>query len=127
MLLSILTISLLISSLDAVSVSYIPETGTPPSARIHPALALDSKSQKLYTYGGRSDTILGDMWEFDLNSKLWSEIHPGSVLTPGSRSNAFMTALEDQKKLVLFGGELASGPTSDIWLFDIENESVIFR
>lgn len=36
-----------------------------------------------------------------------------------------MAALKSQPKLVLFGGDTPNGPASDIWLYDIESESVI--
>jgi hypothetical protein len=65
------------------------------------------------------------MWEFDLSTNQWAEIKPGSVLTPGVRSNTYLATLEDKRKIVLLGGNLPTGPTSDLWLYDIENEPVI--
>ena len=110
----------------SISVKHIPESGTPPSFLSSSALTLDSMGNKLYAYGGRSEKEYGDMWEFDLSTNQLADIQPGSVLTPGMRSNAYLTTLEDRRKILLFGGNLPTGPTSDIWLYDIENESVMF-
>ncbi len=60
------------------------------------------------------------MWVFDLEANRWQEIFPWSVFTHGARSNAFMTVVEDQKKIVLFGGDVSSRPNSDLWVFVIE-------
>ena len=64
--------------------------------------------------------------EIELETSRWTQIYPGSVLTPGLRSSPFMAALNNQPKLLLFGGNTPNGPSSDVWLYDIEGESVIF-
>ncbi len=110
---------------SAISVGFIPQTGTPPPPRSQAGLALNRNGEKLYLYGGKSDYRFDDMWEFDLNSNIWSEIHPASVLKPGPRSSPFITSLKDEDKIVLFGGDTSAGPISDVWLYDIENQSVI--
>jgi hypothetical protein len=111
---------------SAFLVSYVPETGTPPSLRALPGIVYCSSENKLYLYGGRKDVIYGDMWEFDLNSKIWSEIHPGSIMSPGPRYNTHLVMLEKSRQFVLFGGETESGPISDVWLYDIDSEIVKF-
>jgi hypothetical protein len=109
----------------SISVEFIPRTGTPPSSREQAGLTIHALRRKLYLYGGKSDYRFDDMWEFDLNSNIWSEIHPASVLKPGPRSSPFITSLKDEDKIVLFGGDTSAGPISDVWLYDIENQSVI--
>lgn len=109
----------------SVSVEYIPQTRTPPSSRKQAGLTINPNGDKLYIYGGKSEYRFSDMWEFDLITKTWSEMHPVSILKPGPRSNAFITSFRDQRKIVLFGGDTSNGPISDIWLFDIENQSVM--
>jgi hypothetical protein len=124
-----LLIWLLLSAyVGALSVSYIPETGTPPPRRALSGLVYDasSSSNKVYIYGGRSEVIYGDMWEFDLTKKTWSEMHPASVMKPGARSSPFLTMLEESRQIVLFGGDTESGPISDVWVYDLDSEIVIF-
>lgn len=112
--------------IEAISVKLVPETGTPPSSRELPGFTIDPDHQKLYVYGGITRSRFGDMWEFDLLEKRWDEIHPVSVLKPGSRSNPFLVKIRNQRKLVLFGGDTSYGPVSDLWLYDIDQQSVIF-
>jgi hypothetical protein len=121
------TILVLISILctDAFSVKLIPETGTPPAPRLLPGITSDISGKSLYIYGGVSEYKFSDMWKFDLENNRWTQIYTGSVLTPGLRSSPFMTTLNIQSKLLLFGGDTPSGPVSDVWLYDIEGESVI--
>ena len=112
---------------EAISTKLIPETGTPPSPREVSGLVVDSDGKYLYIYGGRSDIKHSDMWKFDLTTPTWTKIHPASVLTPGPRSSSFMTTLKDDRsKILLFGGDNSNGPISDVWIYDTDNESVIY-
>jgi hypothetical protein len=111
---------------SALSVSYVPETGTPPNPRAYSGVAYDSKERKVYIYGGKYDLIkYDDFWEFDLNAKTWAEIHPPNALVPGKRSNSYLIMLENSRQIVLFGGETEKGPISDVWLYDLDSEMVI--
>ena len=103
----------------AVSVSMIPKSGTPPSYRELPGVTYDVINNKFYVYGGRQESLLDDMWEYDLNKNTWTEMHTTSTVGPGGRSDPHLVYLADQGKILLFGGNSRSGPTSDLWLFDI--------
>lgn len=109
---------------NSISVNMIPETGTPPSYREIPGMVVNTVDNKLYMYGGRYDSILGDMWEFDLTANRWEEIYFKSMISPGPRSSPHLVHLEKEGKILLFGGSTESGPVSDLWIFDIENQSV---
>jgi hypothetical protein len=118
---------LYISIVEGLSAKMIPETGNPPSSREFPALTIaGTSSKKLYVYGGYGDSFADDMWEFDLSTSRWNELYPTSILTPGPRSQTFITPLRSQDKILLFGGNTKSGPVSDLWLYNIENQSVRF-
>ena len=121
----IILIFLMIRYGETISVKLIPETGSPPPFREVPGFTVDSQSSKLYVYGGGSEVKHSDMWEFDLNTQRWSQIHPGSIYNPGPRSDTFITALQDNKNIILFGGDTDNGPISDVWIYNIENETVI--
>lgn len=123
---SLLWLFLLFSSVESLSVSYFPKTRTPPSPHEVAGLAYDSTSRKVYIYGGRSEIKHVDMWEFDLATQMWNEIQPATPLSPGARSDAFITVLEEARQLVLFGGDAEGGPISDIWVFDLDSETVRF-
>jgi hypothetical protein len=116
----------LIEAALSLSVKSIPETGTPPSFREFPGFTLNSSENKLYIYGGYSDSFTDDMWEFDLTTNRWSELYPTSSITPGARSEPFILPLLNSSKILLFGGQTKTGPVSDLWLYDIQNQSVLY-
>lgn len=109
---------------ESISVKLTPETGNPPKARKLAAMTHDSIDQKLYIFGGVSDSKLNDMWEFDLETKLWAELHVVSELRPGPRSGSYLLRLRDKPNILLFGGDTPYGPISDLWVYDIEYQTV---
>jgi hypothetical protein len=124
MVLSLVLYTLIVSNLaEGVSVSMIPKSGTPPSARDLPGFAIDEDAQKLFIYGGRNESPLDDMWEFDLRTESWREIYHTSSIGPGYRFGHYLFRKEPGK-LILFGGIGKRGPVSDLWEFDIKNEYV---
>jgi hypothetical protein len=125
--LSFLLHSLIWISVQSISLNLIPKTGTPPSYREQPALAFNSYENKFYAFGGNYIYPKDDMWEFDLGSRTWSEIHFTSPLNPQSRYQSTLIFLEDSRKLLLFGGATNHGPVSDLWLFDIEHQNVRYK
>lgn len=123
---SLLTVILLLTRhTESISVKLVPETGNPPIARELPGIAHDPIDNKLYIYGGLSDSKLSDMWEFNLETNTWTELHVVSELRPGPRSESFLLRLKDKRKLLLFGGITSYGPVSDLWTYDIEYQAVI--
>jgi hypothetical protein len=111
-------------SVNALLVSYLPKTGTPPPPQQAASLALDSKSNMLYFYGGTSKEKNANIWEFDLNSQKWGKLSNTSWMKPGLRLNNFMTVREQSREIVLFGGNSDGGPTSEVWSYNIEDEAV---
>lgn len=112
--------------IQGISIKYIPETRNPPEARKLSGFTLDKFDSKLYMYGGISINNFGDLWEFDLIKNEWREIYPASVLNPGPRSGPFLTRLINQRKILLLGGNTSNGPVNDIWLYDIDYQTVVF-
>ena len=108
----------------AISINYLPETRSPPTAREAPGFTLDKVDSKFYVYGGKSGNLFSDLWEFDVKKNKWTEIHSPSVLKPGPRSGSYLTRLTSQRKLLLLGGDTSYGPISDTWLYDIDYQTV---
>lgn len=111
---------------NSISVRLEPETGNPPSGRKLSAMTHDPIDQKLYIFGGISDRKLNDMWQFDLKTQKWSEIHAVSNFYPSPRSGSFIMRLKDKPKILLFGGDTSYGPIIDLWEYDIKYQTVIY-
>jgi hypothetical protein len=109
---------------SALSANYLPKTGTPPPPQEAASLVLDSKFNKIYFYGGRSVNYQIDVYEFDLKAREWGKLSNSSWMSPGSRSNNFITMREESREIVIFGGDSDGGPTSDVWAYNIEDETV---
>lgn len=122
----LVVLSLLSLYCNSISVKLVPETGNPPTPRKLPGFTYDSIDSKLYIYGGVLDSKMHDMWEFDLTTNRWTELHTVSELRPGPRASPFLLRLQDQRKILLFGGDTAYGPISDLWTYDIDYQTVKF-
>jgi hypothetical protein len=77
----------------------IPST-THPSARRDASMACDPSLHKIVLYGGSNAAVLNDTWEFDINTRVWTNFTPGT--TPGSRW--YHTMCWDGEKVILIGG-----------------------
>jgi hypothetical protein len=86
----------------------------------------DPVDQKLYIFGGITDIKQNDIWEFDLKTQRWTEIHAVSNFYPSPRSGSFILRLKNKPKILLFGGDTSYGPIVDLWEFDINYQSVMY-
>mmetsp|Transcript_34315 Transcript_34315/g.60062 ORF Transcript_34315/g.60062 Transcript_34315/m.60062 type:complete len:1187 (+) Transcript_34315:3689-7249(+) len=98
----------------------VPSTGTPMSARQLPRLAIETKTMKLYVFGGSSDgsTYFDELWEFDISTKFWKKITPVTSYYPEARIAFCMFADNDKGIVYLFGGETELGIVNDLWAYD---------
>lgn len=122
---SIVTYLLFINVGLSIRVSKIPKSGTPPTRRQFHAYGYSTTNNSVYIYGGyESIEFFEDMWSYNLSQNEWEEIHSPSVITPGPRIGAYIHILEDENKILLYGGKNKQGPLSDLWIFDIESHMV---
>lgn len=91
----------------------LPVSGPQPPGRRDHSLVTDGK--KLYLFGGRDPSPLGDTWVFDPASAQWTEV---ATAGPDARfgHNAGYNSLRD--RIVMFGGQ-AAGFFNDVWAFQI--------
>jgi hypothetical protein len=86
----------------------VPDGEEWPVVRERHAMAYDTQRRKLVLFGGlHYADYLQDTWEWDGETKTWSELHLlGEV--PGRRSSPAMAYDEDRGVMVLYGGEASS-------------------
>ena len=88
---------------------------TSPVARFGHAMSYNPESGKVVLFGG-NNTFRSDTWEFDpAGGGTWTQVVTGANTPPG-RKGATMT--HDGSRVLLFGGENASGLLNDTWLWD---------
>lgn len=98
-----------------------------PSPRSWAAAAYDSRRDRVFLFGGSgvSDSMLGDLWTFDLRNDTWTNVT--LIQGPPARYGAAFAYDVSLDRLVLFGG--VTYPTNvtvalfnDTWLFDPETD-----
>ena len=79
--------------------------GSPPS-RIEVTTVYDSVTQRMIAFGGYDLNWyrMQDLWEFDLNSRTWTEATPVSGPLPVRRSGQSMAFDPVRRVVVMFGG-----------------------
>src|SRR5262249_52579973 len=94
-------------------------TGTPPSGRERHSAIYDPVSDRMLVFGGSDGALKNDVWALSLgNAPAWSQLTPSGA-PPSARYRH--TALFDplRVRMVVFGGNDASGPLADVWGFSL--------
>jgi hypothetical protein len=100
--------------------SEVPVLGTPPPPREQASMVFDSSGGDVLLFGGLgSSGALEDTW---LLSYLpfttgWAWTHVPTTVTPPGRWGSAMADDPTDGVVVLFGGETATGPMNDTWIF----------
>ncbi len=101
----------------------VEENGPLPPARQSPAMAHDRSRDRYIVWGGTPDgglaDLLADMWEYDRSANAWIEITQSGTV-PSARQGAKMVYDARRHRLLLFGGQAASGLQNDLHEFDID-------
>ncbi|HPY76086.1 MAG TPA: kelch repeat-containing protein [Planctomycetota bacterium] len=89
-----------------------------PSARdYHSMVAIDNT---LYIFGGKGedDTLLNDLWKYDVSGKIWEKIDTRQEETPEARCDHTMHA-NGNKEFWILGGYNDDNYLKDLWQFNI--------
>jgi uncharacterized protein (TIGR03437 family) len=90
-----------------------PKTSPPP--REHYGMAFDSSRGKLVVFGGNSNGLLNDTWEYDPRNGIWQ---PASVtgVSPNPRQRQEAVYAADRGTVFFFGGSTTAGLTNELWM-----------
>jgi galactose oxidase-like protein len=78
------------------------------------ASAFDPIRRRIVSFGGFDGLLENDLWVFDLPSGPWRRLEPEGN-RPAPRQMATMMYDAPRDRMIVFGGELASGDASDLW------------
>ncbi|MDQ6662364.1 MAG: protein kinase, partial [Chloroflexota bacterium] len=89
---------------------------TLPAPRRNAAMVWDSTHQKVLLYGGigANNLYMGDVWQFDPGTAVWTQIQCNSDNGPGARTS---NAAWDGHNMLILGGMNKHGLLSDFWSF----------
>jgi len=96
-----------------------PSTGSSPAPRRNAAAIYDPQAQRMILFAGKGAAgDFNDVWQFDLDAELWSEITPASGPAPAPRftPNAVYDPVGQQ--MIIWSGQGASF-YNDVWAFDL--------
>jgi hypothetical protein len=107
----------------SIPVSFLPSTATPPRHRMHHVFSYSLSYNSLVVFGGLSNpSLLSDIYYFNLDTHVWSELIPLMLTGPGKFyigprqcSGGFVS--EPAQFMFIFSGENDMGPLNDLWGF----------
>jgi uncharacterized repeat protein (TIGR02543 family) len=97
--------------------THISTTGITPAARDEHTAIFDSKRRRMVMFGGRSDTVHGDLWTLDLSGPpVWS-----SFGIPGPEARFGHAAVLDpvRDRMIVFGGATLGSIRNDVWALSL--------
>lgn len=107
----------------APSWNEVATLGTHPGAVFSRRLVYDSVRDRMLMFGGDSSgTLMNDTWELTLGATpTWSKLVTTGA--PAARRAHFPAYESEGDRLVVFGGETASGRTNETWVLDLTTSS----
>lgn len=104
----------------------ISSTSTHPAARWGHKMVYVEKNNKIYIFGGQLNdiTFLNDLWEFDLQTKVFTQVIPTSS-SPTARTH-FGMCYNPQvvDRIIIFGGfGTGNKYLNDLWMYNIDNKT----
>jgi hypothetical protein len=93
-------------------------TSIHPSARENSMMAYSLEDRALFLFGGNDGARKSDLWKYDIESSVWTNITPMGA-SPVGRDNHTLIYNNQSRSLVLFGGQTASGLVNDTWSYSI--------
>lgn len=112
-----LLLALLSGSVVLQAQGWETVTGGPPAHYGHSMVKIGNM---VYVYGGVSNNILSDLWQYDESTAAWTELTPSNP--PLGRK--FHAAAAFNGKMYIFAGETeTTGINSEIWEYDPQTNS----
>ncbi len=100
-------------------VEITPSGGVTPAPRRNAAAIYDPQAQRMILFAGKSASgDLNEVWQFDFDANLWSEITPGSGPAPAPRFTPNAVYDPQNYQMVIWSGQGASF-YNDVWAFDL--------
>lgn len=114
------------TSTSTTTTSTSTSTTTIPSPRAWMSSVFDSKSERLFLFGGEDlFEIKNDLWTFFPRNNTWQQIIPSplqSLLTISKRSMACLVYYEQM--LFVYGGKDANNTAlNDLWYFSLQSNT----
>lgn len=91
--------------------------GDLPPARDSHAMVYDPDTGTIILFGGFTEEVMGDTWQYDPAANRWTELEPAGA-TPAPRDRHRMVYDPIRRQVLLFGGWLGDFCADDTWAYD---------
>lgn len=119
----ILTILLLTTAIPTHAQNWVditPASGPAPSERMLQSAILDPTTRKMIIFAGEDATSrLNDIWQFDIDNHIWTDITPSIGPSPALRRTPVSVFDPSGPRMVTWSGQGTSGFFNDAWEFDL--------
>jgi len=96
-------------------------SGSAPSPRAFYGTTYDASRNRLLLFAGQvgdfQSLAYNDLFELDLSSGEWNELHGGGIDAPFTRMHPHLEYDDLRDRLIVFGGHTDLGDDNDIWSF----------
>ena len=93
--------------------------GVGPAARYQHSMIYDALRNRVIVYGGRTPTIVSDIWAYDLGTTSWSLITALPGPAPVARYAHGATYDSTNDRMVMFAGRSATTNMNDVWVLSL--------
>jgi len=102
---------------QSITVVSMNPAGTPPAARSSHVAVIDVPTHQMIVFGGRNaTTIFNDLWSLNtVGDGQWTQLSPSGTIPP-ARYGASAGYDAASSRMILFGGKLATGYSSEVWI-----------
>jgi len=118
-----LIVLLLSAAIPAQAQNWIditPALGPAPTARAWSSAVFDPVSRKMIIFAGEDATSrLNDIWQFDIDTHIWTDITPSSGPSPALRRTPVSVFDPSGQRMVTWSGQGSSTFFNDVWSFDL--------
>ncbi|MEE2828691.1 MAG: kelch repeat-containing protein [Myxococcota bacterium] len=99
----------------------VDTSGDAPSPRAFYGTTYDAKRDRMLLFAGQvgdfQSLAYNDLFELDLSTGEWDELHGGGVSAPFTRMHPHLQYDSSRDRLILFGGHTDLGDDNDVWAF----------
>ncbi len=95
------------------------ESNNPLARRNH--AAVENNNKMIVIFGDGTSGLLSDIWKYDPSSNSWEELPSGGTNVPAARKD--FTASVVDNEVVIVGGETDSGPSDEVYAYDLANNT----
>ncbi len=99
-----------------------PATGPEPSTRAWASGVFDAQDNRMIIFGGRAASDKNDIWAFDLDTEMWTDLTPMGT-SPAPRRTPGSIYDPVGHRMITWSGQAPGTFFNDVWEFDLTSNT----